>query len=447
MSNTDNKKPEKQVSLAGMAKSTAPAEKPKKKRFPWGAVIALVLVLALFVGGYFVLFGGEDGPALTAQDMVEYTVTPDGMRDKVSYFALGVTGENATDRMDMVAVLCLDRKNDSASVIQLPVATYIGKDAGFATSTLGDVWGNPQPETFCSTCRIRLKAEDIEENKHKACGSATERKKGSASGDLIRVFNDQYGLPIDNYLVIPRKGLAQLIDGLGGMDFNLEKKLTLAGKSYDKGVQTLSGEAAVYYVTQYDYDGTPKADLRRLARQRELFAGLLQRLGGCKLSDLYRVESGSVRGVFGTLMLGEYPVRFNTTSFGKMRLLNVGEGAADNMKLSVAIAKFALEMGSLSPEKVTFSVLPGEAVKNGTVTVYSANRAQVIELLGAQMNPYGLTLDETTVLVPQLKENPAKSDATTVSLDKVGVSQSGVLSTTTVAKATTTTMAGGATKP
>ena len=86
-------------------------------------------------------------------------------------------------------------------------------------------------------------------------------------------------------------------------------------------------------------------------------------------------------------------------------------------------------------------------MKNGTVTVYSANRAQVIELLGAQMNPYGLTLDETTVLVPQLKENPAKSDATTVSLDKVGVSQSGMLSTTTVAKATTTTMAGGATKP
>ena len=448
MSNKGNKKGEKQVSLAGVAKSSAPAAKPQKKKgFPWAALIAVVLVLALLVGGGIALFGDEEGPTLSARDMVEYTVTPDAISGKVSYFALGVTGAASTDRMDMVAVLCLDREKGAATVMQLPVATYIDKNNGFATDTLGDVWGNPQPEVFCSTCRVRLADADIEEGVHKTCGSATELRTGSASGDLIRVFNDQYGLPIDNYLVIPRAGLAEMIDLLGGMDFQLEKKVTLAGKSYEKGVQTLSGAAAVYYVTQYDYDGTPKADLRRLARQRELFAGLLQRLGASTLDDLYRIEAGSAKGVFGKLMLSEDPVRFNTTSFGKARLLNISEKDANDMKLSMAIARFAHYMGSLSPEKVTFCVLPGESVKNGTSAVYSVNRAQTLELLKTYMNPHGLTLDDTTVTAPQLKENPATVEPTTVTLDTVGVSQSGMITTTTVAKATTTTLAGGATQP
>ena len=65
------------------------------------------------------------------------------------------------------------------------------------------------------------------------------------AGDLIRVFNDQYGLPIDNFRVLSRAGLVQLIDLLGGVDVNLEEAMTLADVKYKGGVQTLSGVAAV----------------------------------------------------------------------------------------------------------------------------------------------------------------------------------------------------------
>ncbi len=446
----NNKKGQKQISLAGVAKTSAShAEKPKKKKKPvrLGCALSVLLVLAILVTGGFLLFNQEEGPSLTAREMVEYTVTPDNISGKVSYFALGVTGEEATDRMDMTAVMCYDRKNKAISVVQMPVATYIGKDTGFAVSTLGDVWGKPQPELFCPTCRSRVKADEISENTHTTCGVKLETRTGSAYGDLIRVFNQQYGLPIDNYLVISRKGLALMIDLLGGMDIKLERKTTLAGKSYDKGVQTLSGEAAVYYATEYDYDGTPGSDVKRMQRQRVLFAGLLQRLGACDMDALYRSASGAISGVFGELMLSADPVRFNTTSFGKARLLDISEHSAEGMKLSKAIAQFAYQISRIPLEQVTFSVLPGESMKSGTARVYSVNRAQVIELLNAQMNPYELPLDAATVTAPQLKDAPAKSDATTVSLDTLVQPQSGTITTTTVATTTTTTLAGGATQP
>ncbi|MBQ8683234.1 MAG: LCP family protein [Clostridia bacterium] len=443
---------EKQVSLAGAAKATGKESKPqkKKKSFPWGAVVAVVLVVALLVTGGVLLFGKEDGPSLTARDMVEYTVTPDTIREKVSYFALGVTGASATDRMDMVAVMWLDRKNGSAGVLQMPVATYIGKDTGFATTTLGDVWGNPQPETFCSTCRIRLEEADIQDGVHKTCGSAAEQRTGSAYGDLIRVFNDQYGLPIDNYLVISRAGLTEMIDLLGGVDVDLAEAMTLADVKYKAGVQTLSGAAAVDYAITDDYKNTPQTDIDRMARQRQVFAAIIQRFGACELEELYGTDktTGAVKGVFGKLMLGENPVRFNSTSFGKARLLGVSENAANDLKLSAAIAKFAKQLGDLSLDKITFSVLPGKAMKSGTATVYSPHRAQTIELLKQQMNPYGLTLDENTVTVSQVNAEQEKGETTTLTLDTVAVFQSGMLTaTTTAAKATTTTMAGGATQP
>ena len=433
---------QKQVSLAGAAGNV----KPKRKRkSPWKAIGMVALLVVLLAAGVlaYQLFGGPDGPSLSAQEMVEYTVTPDGMSDSVSYFVLGVTGENPTDCLDMVAVMSYNRKSGSISVLQVPVSTYIGKDTGFAVNTVGNVWGSPQPEVFCSSCRVRVTAGEVEDNKHTVCGAKLENRTGSAYGDLIRVFNDQYGLPIDNFLVIPRAGLAQLVDALGGLDIKLTAKATLAGKSYAAGVQTLSGTEAVAYVTTHGYKNTPTSDRDRMLRQREFFAALLQRLSACSLEDLYHVDkqSGATRGILGILMNGQNPIRFNATSFGKARLLNISDNASNRLKLSDAMARFFVQISRVPLDKVTFSILPGEAVKSGTATVYSVNKAKTIELLNAQMNPYGLTLDDTTVAVPQLKDKPADSDASTATLDTVAQPQSGTVTTTTKATTTTTTLA------
>ncbi len=419
---------QKQVSLAGVA-----AQK-KKKPFAWKWVVFPVITVLVIVGLLYILgvFDSTDGRSLDAGDMIPQTqlaakdgvtVTPDAMRADVAYYVVGVTGERSTDTLDMVAVLCYDRRANTLSAVQMPVATYVGADTGFAAKALGDVWGHPQPLTFCSSHRTLLSEEEIENNAHKGCGAAVETKKGSASGDLMRVFNVQYGLPAVNFVLIPREGLVELIDGLGGVDIRLAKKTTLDGTAYKAGVQTLSGRAAVTYATTYDYKKTPDSDRARMLRQRAVFAALLQRLAAKEPEDLFRLEDGATLGLFGDVMLGDNPVRFNSTSFGKARLLNISEQAAADVKATEAIARFAGLLSAVPLDKVTFSILPGESAKSGTTTVYSVNVAQTVQLLNEQLNPYGLTLDETTVTAPQLVLKAAKADCETAPLASVAVPQ------------------------
>ena len=424
-----NNNGQKQVSLAGVANTQTKKKKKQRRSLkPWIALGVAVVMIATGVGVYFALCQPE-GPTLEAEKMVTYQVTPDELTKKVSYYALGISGEKTTDRLEAVAVLCYDRKAGSLSVVQMPVTTYLGKDTGYAVSMLGNVWGKPQSIPFCTVCRKNVDAEDVEKNKHMVCGGPVEKQTGSSSGDLCRVFNEQYGLPIDNFIVIPRSGLAELIDGLGGVDIDLSQKMTLGGKSYKAGVRTLSGKAAVAYALDYGYKNTPATDRERMLRQREVFAALLMRLSDCRLKDLYSVDknTGSTKGVFGKLMLGEYPIRFNSTSFGKGRLLGKSADRMEDVKASEAIARFALEMGEISLDNVTCSILPGQSSKNGSTTVYSVNKKQTVDLLNDQMNPYELTLDDTTVTVSELVSKPAKADLETAVLSGLAPEQTGSL--------------------
>ncbi|MBQ1950381.1 MAG: hypothetical protein II363_02120, partial [Clostridia bacterium] len=114
-----NNQGQKQVSLAGAAKKKTTGKKIignlSVKAVVWLSIVAVVV---LSVAGSALYKQLTKGPSLSAREMVQYTVTPDAMSGKVAYFALGVTGEEATDRMDMVAVMCLDRKKDTAHVLQ-----------------------------------------------------------------------------------------------------------------------------------------------------------------------------------------------------------------------------------------------------------------------------------------------------------------------------------------
>lgn len=416
-------KAKKQVSLAGAAQQATKTEK-KKFRFPWKILSILSLMIVLLVFGMWLYdhwsSTQEEKPALTAREMVEYTCTPDELSGKVSYYLLGVTGDKIGDPMDMVAVMCYDRQANSVSVVQIPVATFIDKNTGFAVDTIGDVWNNPQPEIFCSACRIRVPEEERNGKTHASCGANLEERTGSAWMDMIRVINDQYGLPIDNYLILPREGFKQLIDAMDGVEVELEKKEILADEDYESGVQTLYGDAAVDYAFTHRYKNTVATDRERMLRQRQVLASLWQKIAACDLEDLYYVDKQEItHGILGELMTGTDPIRFNTTSFGKARLLAAKENDTVDMKLTEAMARFFVQMGKVSLDKVSFSILPGSAEKNGTASVYSVNATQTIALFNELMNPCGLTLNEETVIPPQATKKPKEADLSTVTLDTV----------------------------
>lgn len=421
-------KPQKnQVSLAGVAKSSDKKKKEDKKSLVWLKWVIIGIVALLCVLGaillYLAFFGGEGSeqakkPALTAREMIEYTYTPDELAGDVSYYLMGVTGAEIGDPMDMLAVMCYDRKAGEVSVMQIPVDTYIDKENGFAVDTIGNVWYNPQPEIFCSACRERVPEEERDGQIHATCGAELEEHTGSATGDLIRVINDQYGLPIDNYFIVSREGLADFIDGFGGVKVDLSEAMTLDGRLYDSGVHTLDGHMAVEYAVTYDYDGKPTSDRERMLRQRQVFASLWERMAAQTAEDLFFVDDlGANKGILGKLMNGDSSIRFNTTSFGRARLLGVEDKEAEDIVANEALSRFVQALGDVPLKKVTFSILPGTETIQGTTRMYSVNRKQTIELLNELMNPYDLTIDEETVTAPQMNETEAEVDNAVATLD------------------------------
>ena len=420
------KKPQKnQVSLAGVAK--APEKKKKVKKSSVVKWIALgVLLILLLIGGmllYFWLRGlwtstqNKKQPP-TARDTVQFTYTPDKLAKNVSYYLMGVTGANLEDPMDMLAVMCYDRKAKEVSVVQIPVDTYVDKESGFAVDTIGNVWNNPLPIIACSSCREQVPEKDRDGDLHATCGAKLEEWAGSAHGELIRVINEQYGLPIDNYFILSHEGFAALIDGFEGVQVELESDITLSERVYNSGVHNLDGHTAVEYAINYNYKGTPASDRERMIRQRQVLASLWENMAQYTEKELYYVdESGITKGVLGKLMNGKNPIRCNTTSFGRARMLGISDKEAEGIEKFVALSRFVVQLGDIPLERVTFSILPGETEPQGTTKVYSVNRAQVIALLNEQMNPYDLTIDETTVTAPQVTEVANEVDLVIETLD------------------------------
>ncbi len=424
------KKQKNQVSLAGVVKQK---ETSKKKKKSGNAAWIVLLVLAILVGGFFVgrniYKKATAGPSLTAREMIQYTPTADKLSGKVAYFVLGVTGDKPTNRMDMVAVMCYDRRADKVSILQMPVTTYIEKDRGFGTSILGDVWAKPQQLSVCTTCRCNVATDAIENGKHKACGTKIEKQPGSSFSDLCRVINTQYGLPTDNYLVVPREGLAMMIDKLGGVDIALDRKRTMAGKTYAKGIHTMSGAEAVHYAFKYDYDGTLASDRARMLRQRQVLTALLQRLGTKSVDELFNSDNTSL-GVVSSVMNSGSPVRFDTTTFGKARLLGYSEARVEDIRFSKTLAMFCREIGRLELADITCAMLPGDTARKNSTTLYSVNKEQLKELLESHFLPYGVT-GGTTFDIPTLKDNPAEADLAITTLDTLAIEQNGDLNATT----------------
>ncbi|MBE6779223.1 MAG: hypothetical protein E7541_07565, partial [Ruminococcaceae bacterium] len=388
---------EKQVSLAGVANTKKKdPKKEKKSRFrPWMVWAPLLLVTVVIVVVLLVKPEKEAGPTLAPREFVEYTYTADDKLADVSYYALGISGDELDDRLDALAIMCFDRREHKITVMQVPTLTYVDKGDTFATSVAGDVWGQPKARPWCDTCRGYVAADALADGKHTACGTTAVTRPGSSATDLARLFNTQFGLPVDNYLVISREGLAQLVDALGGVTVILEKELNVGGIKYPAGETTLAGEAAVYYATQHGYTGKAASEVARMKQQRQVFAGLLSRLAEKEVSQLF---SETETDILSGLMNGTSPIRFDTTSFGKARLLGKSnDSATDNVRYNQVLAEFLHAVSRVELQKVVCCILPGENTKQGSQTVYSAYKAETLALLNEQMNPYGLTLDDTTV--------------------------------------------------
>lgn len=348
-------------------------------------IFGIVLVNAIKNAGH------KDG---SESDVNAYDTTPVSLQKKVAYYVVGLLGEEETSPTSSLFLLCHDKKQKTLNVLEIPQATYLGDSELWIEKKAGNVWGNPAPLDWCEFEGKRIYKAQIEECEEQ--GHTVSQKIGSASYNLISIFNEQYALPVDGYFMIPQEAFVKLVDLLGGLDVNLPEAVTLGEIKFSAGVKTLDGAGALAYITMGG--DTVEADLGRIERQRRVFFALFQRL--CLQSEEQLTEDSLL-----PVMKGSTPFRTRT-------------GNDEMLEIVKAWKK-------ISPENVTAMIIPGAVAKLDGVSYYSVQRQPLIEVLNTYFNPYGEEITEAYVQVNELSAGGA-SDTKLQTMDQIAVEQSGI---------------------
>ncbi|MFD6098551.1 LCP family protein [Nocardiopsis flavescens] len=108
------------------------------------------------------------------------------------------------------------------------------------------------------------------------CGTDDEGEEVCGGpAPLVQTFEQASGVRVDHYVEIGMGGFVGLVDAVGGVELCPEEPMEdpKAGLDIEAGCQTMDGGTALGYVRTR---ATPRADLDRIARQREFFSALVE---------------------------------------------------------------------------------------------------------------------------------------------------------------------------
>lgn len=404
---------DRRKTTAGSSKAMrmTPAKKRKKKNARRvftivAAVFILLLAVLIFVLAR-ALLGGAGEKDKSSSDVNVYDTTPKALQGKMAYYVVGLLGEEETSATEALMIVCHDKKADTLNILEVPQDTYLGESDLWSVKKAGQVWGNPAPLDWCDFEGKRIFKAEVET--HKAAGHPVGQRTGSASYNLMSVFNELFSLPVDEYFMIPQAGFVKLVNLVGGVDVQLESAMKVGTVNYQKGLATLDGEAALQYVLKRDKG--VKGDVERIVRQRKVFLALFQRLGAQTEQQLQEESLAPV-------MKGSTPIRTEMST-------------ADLVDL-------VMDLSKIPAQNMTAQLLPGEVTAFNSNSYYSIHREDLLTQLNTYFNPHGETITDADLQVTELAKGSGSNVQLQVLSDLV-VDQSGTATTTAKDTATTTT--------
>ena len=190
------------------------------------------------------------------------------------------------------------------------------------------------------------------------------------------------GIPVDHYVTVKLDAFAELVDAIGGVEFEIPVDMDYDDPYQDlhihfqAGLRRLTGEEALQVVRwRQNNDGTgyATADIGRIGTQQAFLTAVAQQT--LQLSNLDKIRE-----------LAEIFQRQVDTDLGLANLIWIGEQT--------------LSIGSAG---ITFHTLPGDGAgwyKGGSY--YVLDPEATLELVNTYFNPYQreLTMEDMDILVP-----------------------------------------------
>ena len=250
-------------------KRTNRKNKEKKKMKLWKKILLVILIVLLVAGGWFVYKTQKNGGGLSG--MLATAVGHDENTKKnlkeIRVLLLGVSTDLDSKLTDTIMVASYNPNTQKANLLSIPRDTFVGKNTAKATgaqkiNALYNIYRNPQK--------------------------------------TLDAVNEITGLDIKYYALIETEGLIELIDAIGGVEYNIIRDMNYDDPTQDlhihlkAGLQMVDGEKAEQLLRyRHDNNGASYSyeygnnDLGRMRTQRDFIVTTLKQT--LKPSNIFKI--------------------------------------------------------------------------------------------------------------------------------------------------------------
>ena len=340
-------------------------DKKKNKKHTLRKVLLTLLLIIIVIGIIFFIHVQKNGGGL--KGIVTTVIGSSAEKEKELqdiYLLVMGKSENMTDT---IMVVKYSAKNQSASMLSIPRDTFTGDD----------------------------------EKRARASDKINSKYINGGAQDTLKEVNELTGLNIRYYLIVDTKALRDLVDAIGGVEFDVPIDM-----DYDdvtqalhihvkKGLQLLNGEQAegvVRFRHNNNYTSYPVSygdnDLGRMRTQREFLKILLKQL----------MKPANITKINNLLKIAQEEVETNID-------WNTAKG-------------YVPSLFGFNTNNLVTNALPGEAKYANGVAVFIANPIKTKELINTmflQVVNNTEQNEETTDTDTNTTKNRTKNEITTSS--------------------------------
>ena len=237
----------------------------KKKHIVLKLLLLILLMMVMFIGGFVGYSTYKNGWGV--KGIIQTAMGQDSKKlenlDPFTVLIMGVSEDISVKLTDTIIVASYNPKTQKATLLSIPRDTFVGANKNKATSY----------------------------DKINALYQTKTKEKDTSPEKTLAAVNKITGLNITYYVVVSNNALVQLVDAIGGVEYDVPIDMDYDDSSQDlyihlkKGYQKLNGEQAEWLVRfRHNNNGTsyPSSygnnDLGRMRTQREFLKVVAKRM-------------------------------------------------------------------------------------------------------------------------------------------------------------------------